>query len=362
MTLLFTYLILAIVVSFICSILEAVLLSVTPSYIESLKVKGKLDLQKGLHALKQDIDKPLAAILSFNTIAHTVGAAGVGAQATKVFGSQYLGVISAVLTFLILIFSEIIPKTVGANYWKSLLGITVKFLKVLIILMYPLVILAKSITKIFSKKEGSASISRQEIFAMTNLGEREGIFEAGESKMLKNMIHFRNVTAEDIMTPRTVIFMKQQDLTVKDLFEAADFEKISRIPIFKNNRDDVTGYVHKTDVLTSLAQDKHELKLHEIKREITLIDKDTKMLELLEVLMTSKEHIVLVYDKYGGIAGLVTLEDVIETVIGREIMDEFDGVDDMQNLARNRWQKRALAQGIISEKDLEDEQTKPKII
>lgn len=359
MVLLIAYLVLAIFISFLCSILEAVLLSVTPSYIESLKEEGKIGLQKRLEKLKGDIDKPLAAILSFNTIAHTVGAAGVGAQAAKVFGDDYIGITSAVLTLLILVFSEIIPKTIGASYWRSLSGFTAKTLKILMWLMLPLVILSQGITKLLSRKEKEGSVSREEVSAMADIGEREGIFEANESKMLKNMIRFRQVRVEGIMTPRPVMVMVDEKLTIADLFGHSDFQKVTRIPVYSDNRDQITGYVHKHEVLTMLAKDKHNMKLSEIKRQIMMVDKKIGVLEILERFVKSKESIALATDMYGTVSGLVTMEDVMETLLGIEIMDEFDSVEDMQLLARRRWEERALALGIIQadrEKKKQEEQ------
>jgi CBS domain containing-hemolysin-like protein len=359
MVLLISYLLLAIFISFLCSVLEAVLLSVTPSYIESLRTEGKVQLQKRLAHLKQDIDKPLAAILSFNTIAHTVGAAGVGAQAAAIFGDQYIGIISAVLTLLILVFSEIIPKTIGANYWRSLVGFTARTLKVLMVMMYPLVLLAQGITKLLSSKKKEATVSRAEVFAMADLGEREGVFHTVESKMLKNRIRFRQIKAKDIMTPRTVIVTIQQDKNIQELFDMPEFEKVSRVPLFNANRDDITGYVHKVDVLTALAKDEHQTPLTQISRNILMVSEDMQLLQLLDKFLESKEHIALVNDHYGGVSGLVTMEDVMETVLGMEIIDEFDSVEDMQVLARDRWKKRAIALGIIT-KPTEKDSTSPK--
>lgn len=348
MLLLFIYLAVAILISFLCSILEAVLLSITPSFVESVKQSKRRQLGFALEQLKSNVDRPLAAILSFNTIAHTVGAAGVGAQAAKVFGNEYLGVVSAVLTLLILIFSEIIPKTIGANYWRSLIGFTAKTLKVLIFLMYPLVVLSKGITKLLSKDDANAtSVSRAEVSAMADIGEKEGVFASTESKMIKNLVTLRNITAEDVMTPRTVMVMMQEDKQLEELFNHETFDKFSRIPVFKKNRDDISGYVHKIDVLSRLANDEHELKLKDIKREVMMVSHEMKLPLVLDELVESKEHFALVTDRYGGVAGLVSMEDVMETLLGREIMDEFDGIEDMQEYARNQWRSRAKRLGLV---------------
>ena len=348
MLLLFVYLGIAILVSFLCSILEAVLLSITPSYVESIKT-SKSNLGQELEKLKQNIDRPLAAILSFNTIAHTVGAAGVGAQAAYVFGNQYLGIVSAVLTLLILVFSEIIPKTIGASYWRSLVGFTVKTLKVLIFLMYPLVLLSKGITRLLEKDGEISSVSRAEMSARADLGEKEGVFEATESKMIKNLVTLRNITAEDVMTPRTVSVMIQEDKKLQEVLDNEAFEKFSRIPIYRNNRDDITGYVHKLDVLNHLAEDRHNMLLKEVKREVMMVDHAMKLPVVLDEMVESKEHFALVTDRYGGVAGLVTMEDIMETLLGREIMDEFDGIKDMQAYAREQWRQRAVKLGLLIE-------------
>lgn len=362
MSLLLFYLFLALVVSFLCSILEAVLLSITPSYIGSLKSHGKEELSKELSDLKKDIDKPLSAILSFNTIAHTVGAAGVGAQAAVVFGNSYLVITSVVLTLLILVFSEIIPKTIGANYWRSLTGFTSSTLKILIILMYPLVLLSQLITKILSKKDGESSISRAEVSAMADIGHREGIFREGESKMLKNMIMFRNIRAEDIMTPRTVMVMVQEELSVNSLYQNEEFSKFSRFPVFHENRDDITGYVHKNDVLTKLAEDQPNVTLKEIKRNILVVAAGITLPELLDKFLESKEHIALATDRYGGVSGLVTMEDIMETVLGEEIMDEYDSEKDMQEYARERWKARAMELGIIDEEQKHTKSIRDQVV
>jgi len=326
-------------------------LSITPSYVESLRQKEDSTLGVQLAALKENVDRPLAAILSFNTIAHTVGAAGVGAQAAVVFGNQYLGIVSAVLTLLILIFSEIIPKTIGASYWRSLVGFSVKTLNVLIVLMYPLVVLSKLITKILARDEKIASVSRAEVSAMADIGEKEGVFASTESKMIKNLVTLRNITAEDVMTPRTVIIMIQEEKSLQELHDFEPFERFSRIPVFNKNRDDITGYVHKIDVLSRLADDQHNLQLKEIKRDVMMVDHAMKLPIVLDRFVESKEHFALVTDRFGGVAGLVTMEDIMETLLGREIMDEFDGIEDMQEYARDRWRRRAAQRGLLSEEE-----------
>ena len=346
MTLLIIYLCVALLVSFLCSILEAVLLSITPSFVASLEEKGD-PLGPRLNRLKSDIDKPLAAILSFNTIAHTVGAAGVGAQAAKVFGNEYLGIVSGVLTLLILIFSEIIPKTLGALYWRGLAGFTAQTLKVLIFLMYPLVILSKGITRIIAGNKKNEVISRDEGSGMTQIGADAGIFKENESIMLRNMIRLRDVKASDVMTPRSVAVMAPESLTVKEWYSIEKYKTFSRIPVYHENRDDITGYVHKNDILISLADDHDEMQLKELRRDIMHVSLDEDLPVLLDKLLKSQEHMALVTDSFGSVAGIVTQEDIIETVVGVEILDEFDSHADMQEFARDQWKIRAAQRGLL---------------
>ena len=348
MILLIFYLLLAILVSFLCSILEAVLLSITPSYVESLR-QEKGALGEKLNILKKNIDRPLAAILSLNTIAHTVGAAGVGAQAALVFGDQYIGVISGVLTLLILVFSEIIPKTLGANYWRSLTGFTANTLKILIIILYPLVVMSQWITNIISKKDKGASVSREEISAMADIGHKEGVFEEQESRILKNLIRFKSITAEDVMTPRIVLCAAPEDYTVQQMYDQPNFKKFSRFPVYKKSLDNVTGYIHKNDVVDKLANDLHNVKLNEIKRDVIVVNEKIPITELFDSLITKKEQMAVVVDNYGGVVGMATMEDMVETLLGLEIVDEFDSVVDMQIYAREKWQSRAKDHGILTE-------------
>jgi CBS domain containing-hemolysin-like protein len=354
MTLLILYLSLAILVSFLCSILEAVILSITPSFIEAQEQKGSR-MGKKLKAMKANIDRPLAAILSLNTIAHTVGAAGVGAQATKVFGDAYVGWISAGLTFLILVFSEIIPKTLGASFWRSLVSFAVNALSVMIFILYPLVLLSQGVTYILSRNRKQQNlVSRAEVSAMADIGHKEGIFEEGESRILKNLIRFKSIQVENIMTPRTVVVAAQEDMTLAELFQDKGFFRFSRIPVYSENIDNITGYIHKHDILDNLANDNHRMKLKDIRRKMLVVTKNLSIPDLFEEMMREKEQVALAVDDFGGMAGIVTVEDVLETLLGMEIVDEFDSAQDMQAYARERWKRRAVRLGILSEDDIEN--------
>lgn len=345
MGLLFFYLVLAIAISFLCSIMEAVILSVSVSFIETREMEGRPGALL-LRDLKKNIDRPLAAILSINTVAHTVGAAGVGAQAVEVFGEAYFGWISAILTLLILIFSEIIPKTIGARYWRRLALPSAGILLVMIYISYPLVIISKWITRLFSGSQDEKSVSREEITAMAKIGTKEGVFEKSEEKVIRNLMRLRSINVRAIMTPRTVMVAASEDLLLTDFFKNKDFLSFSRIPIYRNSVDNITGYVLKYDVLEKLAEDRFNLKLKDIRREMLVTFESISIPKLFEQLLEKKEHIGLIVDEYGGVEGIATLEDVFETLFGLEITDETDLQVDMQKLARERWLKRAKAMNI----------------
>lgn len=336
MGLIFLYLFGALSISFLCSILEAVLLSTPMSYI-SMKEEEGSKTAKLLKKYKSEIDGPVAAILSLNTIAHTIGAAGVGAEAGKVFGEEYFGVISAILTILILVFSEIIPKTIGANSWRALAIPATKIIKVLIVITYPFVKLSEFITKIFDRGE-QTTVSREEVSAMVNVGVEEGVFQVKEKKIIQNFIKLDSVLAEDIMTPNLVVESVPETLTVKEFYALKDLSH-SRIPVYKDNRDYITGYILRATVLERLAEDKFNTKLSDIMRPMLSFGEEVSVSEIWEKMLESKEHISVITDEYGCMRGLVTMEDVIETMLGVEIVDEYDKTEDMQELARERWQK-----------------------
>lgn len=354
MTLLFTYLALAIGVSFVCSILEAVLLSVSQSYIAVMERKGQ---KSGilLRELKEDIDKPLSAILSLNTIAHTVGAAGVGAQAQIVFGSGYVGITSAILTLLILFLSEIIPKTLGATYWRKLAPATGRMLRWMIWILYPFVILSLMITRLLSGDENQVTFSREELSAMAERGVEEGIFEQEESDILKNLVQLRSLRIKDIMTPRIVVVGFNEEKTVADVLHKVEEIRFSRLPLYGESEDDITGYVLKNDLLIRLAKGEKDIKLKELKREILILPDFLSLQDFFERLLEKQEHIAVAVDEYGGFSGVVTMEDLVETLLGMEIVDEVDAIDDMQKMAREKWQERARRLGIIDQDtDAED--------
>jgi CBS domain containing-hemolysin-like protein len=342
MTLLIFFVLLALCVSFACSIMEAVLLSVTPAYVAAAQ---QTPHGKRLQRLKRDVNRPLAAILSLNTMANTVGAAGAGAQAATVFGDAYIGVFSGVLTLLILVLSEVIPKSVGARYWRELAPFVSRVLGPMIWILWPLVKMSELLTRRLSRGAPGIGFQKDELAAMAEIGRQEGVITDGEIRILKNLLRFRTLRVSDIMTPRTVVFAFPDSLTVEEALDQGHL-RYSRIPIYGNSLDDVTGYVLKDEILLHVSEDRLAVRLREIQRKFTAVPESMSVPLLFEALLESREHIALVVDEYGGTDGVVTIEDVIETLLGLEIVDEADVAQDMQELARQQWRKRARALGI----------------
>lgn len=349
MTLLLVYLLLALGVSFFCSIAEAVLLSVRPSYVAALE-QNRGRGARTLRILRDNLDRPLAAILTANTIAHTVGAAGVGAQTTVVFGSEYLGVASGILTLLVLVLSEIIPKTLGATYWQALAPTFGLLILWLTRALLPVVILSEKLTRLLSRGGAAGlSFSRDEMRAMAAMGEKEGALDSKEHRMISNLMKLNRLSVRDIMTPRPVIFSAAAEMKVGDFFDAHADKPFSRIPVHDGDTDSITGYVLKNDLLLAQAKDDFDARLDRFRRPFLVLPDLASASQVFDRLMHDKSHIALVVDEYGTVQGIVTLEDVIETVIGLEITDELDNVEDMQALARERWRDRMGAIGIDAE-------------
>ncbi len=355
MTLLIVYVLIALVFSFLCSIAEAVLLSTTPSFIVNLEKHGR-PAGKLLRGLKEDVDRPLAAILSLNTIAHTVGAVGAGAQAAEVFGSAYIGIASAVLTLLILVLSEIIPKTVGATYWRVLAPWVGRFVQALVWILFPLVLLSEQLTRLFSSKARKKIFRRDEFAALAELGVREGALEAKESRILKNLFRFPTLKIRDIMTPRTVVFALHEELTIGEYLERYPQAHFSRIPVYQVDRDHLTGFVLKDDLVLAHASGENAAQLRAFRRPLPALPGTVDLSQFLEYLLDQRKHIVLVVDEYGGVEGIATLEDVVETLLGLEIVDESDKTVDMQALARAQWEKRAKRLQLIPEEPEREDQ------
>lgn len=334
MGLILLYFLGALSLSFLCSVLEAVLLSTPMSYISMRENQGSKTATL-MKQYKNNVDRPVGAILSLNTIAHTIGSAGVGAESIKIFGEQYFGLISAILTLLILVLSEIIPKTIGASYWRSLAMPSTRIIRVLILITYPLVLLSELITKVFTPRGNQASMSREEVSAMVDVGTTEGIFRESESKLIKSCIALSGVKARQIMTPSIVVESACQDLTVKD-FQAKQSWRFSRIPVYAGDKDYITGYVLKDAVLKLLSEDQFHVKLSDLKRPILTFREEESVFQIWEKMLEKREHISVIIDEYGGLRGLVTMEDIIETMTGVEIVDEDDVAVDMQALAKEK--------------------------
>lgn len=345
MILLLLYVSLALGVSFACSIMEAVLLSVTPGYVGALEKRGD-PAGEHLREMKEEIERPLAAILTLNTIAHTVGAAGAGAQAAVVFGSAAVGIFSAVLTFLILIFSEIIPKTLGASYWRKLAPPVARLLPALVWLVWPLVILSLWLDRLLSPGKKGSGISRDEIAALAEEGRRSGVMKEAESRIIERLFLFGELRTHDVMTPRTVVFALPAEASLEDVLTEHDVLPFSRIPIYGDGPDDVLGYVLKDELLRRAASGEGALPLEELRRDFVVVPESLALPDLFERLVEEGELIALVVDEYGAVEGIVSMEDVIETILGREIVDEADSVEDMRELARKRWRRRAARMGI----------------
>lgn len=348
-TYLLLYLFLAIFVSFVCSVLEATLMSTTLSYINLREEEGykpALLMKK----FKLETERPLAAILSLNTIANTVGAAGVGQQATEVFGSEWFGLCSGVMTVIILLVGEIVPKTVGTTYWKRLMGVAAHAIQVLIVLMWPIVKLIELVSRLFPEQD-EATVSREEVIAMANVGEEEGVIEEDENKMIRNLMRLNEVKAYEVMTPRVVAAIAPENMTLKDYYDSDRYDHFSRIPVYAESQEFITGYVLRDDALEELTEDQFQKTLGEIKRPLLYFNEEANMGDIFDRMLQEKSQIGVVIDEYGCFQGVLTFEDVIETIFGFEIIDEMDVVTDMQQYARERWQQRQKKYRVLSQKE-----------
>lgn len=340
------YVLLALVFSFLCSVAESVLLSITPSYIEGQKERRPKHAALMKRLRQDNVDRSLAAILTLNTIAHTVGAIGAGSKATVIFGSAWFGLFSAVMTLLILFLSEIVPKTLGAVYWIKLVSPISYFVNALIVVLYPIVWISERLTKFISHGKDIHIFSRDEFIAMAQVGVETGHIHDKESRIIRNIFRFESLKVDDIMTPRTVISALPEDMMIIDSLKQVAQIPFSRLPLYTTHIDDITGFVLKEDILINAAQKRGDEKLKALKRDIFAVPESVSLTALLERFLKERQHIALVVNEHGGTDGLVTLEDVIETLMGMEIMDETDDVEDMRALARKQWKERAKEMGL----------------
>ncbi len=334
------YVAIALGISFLCSVLEAILLSTSHSYIE-MNIESGSSAARLMQQHKADVERPIAAILTLNTVAHTVGAAGAGAEAVAIFGNQWFGLISAVLTILILVFSEIIPKTIGATYWKELNAFAAYAIRVLVMILFPAVWLLEKTTQLLkSESTNQPTISRVELEVMARIGASEGAILEGEDRILRNLLHLTTFAVKDIMTPRTVVVAFQKDATVREVVENNPALPYSRLPIYNESMDDIAGFVLRYEIFQAYADGEKDKPLIELTREIGVIPETNSVSSALEMFISKQLHIMLVIDEYGGTAGIVTMEDAIETLLGIEITDESDIVADLRKMAEQRYQRQ----------------------
>lgn len=315
------------------------MLSVSMSFIET-KDREKPGSTKLLRKYKNNIDKPISAILSLNTVAHTIGAAGVGAQATKLWGDEVFGITSAILTLAILVLSEILPKVIGATYWRQLAVLASRVIQVMIIITYPLVFLSELMTKLLFKKKPNNNTSREEISVLADIGQKEGILKEKENNIIQNLINLNEIDVKDAMTPRSVVVAADEDMTLLEFIKIKKYATFTRIPIYKETLDDISGYILRPVVYENIVKGQGDMKLSQIRREFIVVYNNISLSTLWERLLIKKEHIALVTDQYGGVDGLITMEDIIESILGLEIVDERDSFDDMQQLARDKWARK----------------------
>lgn len=340
MLLLIIYLLIALVFSFLCSIAEAVILSVSNVYISMSQSQGEKSGEI-LEELTSDINRPLSAILTLNTVAHTMGAAGAGAQATVVFGDAYLGIVSAVLTLLILVFSEIIPKTLGATFWRQLAPATAYFLKYLIIVLYPFVKMSQRLTRGFKEETPLKGLSRLELSAMAELSKKEGQLADQETHFLVNLLAFNDIKIKDAMTHRTMVFSLSEQITVETFFHKYDSVTFSRIPVYEDGEPEkISGFVMKSDLYLAQARGNGTNTLVQYRKDMVALLSSMPLQTTFSHFIDKHVHILLVVDEYGGLEGILTLEDLLESLLGLEITDEQDENASMKKLAKLKWKRR----------------------
>ena len=342
MTALILYFSLALTISFICSLMESVILSVTHTHIAVL-IKDDRKAGFRLKNLKGTISRPLAAILTLNTIAHTVGAAGVGAQALKLYGNKWVAIASAILTLSILIFSEIIPKTLGAVYWKRLSAFSAITIQGLIYFTYPFVWLLEAISHILTPAKPEGQITREEMVVMAELGEVEGTIQEKETHLIENILKLNMILAEEVLTPRSVIFAFQKDQTVGEVMDENPEVIFSRIPIYSTSLDDILGIIHRYDLQNKYSEDDFGATMESFMTPVETVLVTESVASILDRFIQKREHIFIVKDEFGGTEGIISLEDAIETLLGVEIVDEFDSVADMRKFAREKWHEKKQA-------------------
>jgi len=343
MELLLVYLFGALFFSFICSVLEAVLLSITPSFVE-ISINKNQKHGSVIKSVKKNIDKSISAILTVNTIAHTIGAAGVGAQSAKIFGDEFMLITSSILTLSILYLSEILPKIIGAVYWKRLAIVSSYAIKWMIFFTQPFILLAGFITKAL-KPNNKTKISREEILAITEFGEREGVVSEKEGDLIEKLFDFKKMKVKDVMTPTTVVFAVPKQMKVCEYIKLEDFNTFSRIPVYDGNINNIIGVVLRNTLFLEIINNNEECKIQDIIKPVFHVSESIPLAKALDLFIKRKEHIFIVHNSYGQTMGIVSLEDIIETLLGIEIMDELDKVEDLQVLAKKKLKERMMKNG-----------------
>jgi len=341
MTPLISYFLAALLVSFLCSLLESVLLSLSITHVSVMEKEGKRS-GKIMAELKENINRPLAAILTINTIAHTAGAAGVGAETHQVFGNEWVSVASVILTLAILIFSEIIPKTIGSVYSKSLAAFTAFTCQFLMWLVYPFVLLSESMSTLIPGAENGreAKASREELLAMAEMSEDEGAIDEQEGDIIENLIKLDDIPVEEVMTPRSVVFALNQDETVGEVVEKHSPIAFSRIPIYDEDLDSIIGFVNRYTLVNKQAEDKFHIQMKELMKPIHSVNENKSVSDVLDQFVKRRQQLFIVQDEFGTTTGLISLEDAIETLLGVEIVDEHDHVVDMRKLATAKMMEK----------------------
>ena len=330
----------AIIVSFICSVSEASLLSITPSYIAQLEEKNPR-WYKRIAKLKRNIDTPLAAILTLNTIANTVGAAGIGAQVTNLYGSAYLGLASGMMTLAILILSEIMPKTIGAKYWRSLIPAVCIMVEAMVFVLKPVLVIFKFIMSLFGKSE-MADV-KGEIKALAKIGRDENLLDDTKFSIINNIIKLQEVTVGDVMTPRTVVHKVRPGMTIKEFDCFLCSTPFSRFPIIDEKEETFLGYIHKS---SSYKAPNDNDKIEKYARPMRSYSDEAHLEDVLNSMLEDHSHMALVIDAFENWVGIITLEDIIETILGKEIVDETDQVADMRLYAKQKWKKKREQKGL----------------
>ena len=346
MTILIFYILLVLGVSFLCSLLESVFLSITYSYTQLLiKKNNKSGIL--LQFLKEKTDHSLAAILTLNTVCNTIGAAGVGAQVLKLYGNKWVAIASIILTFLILIFSEIIPKTIGAMYWRKIAPVAAYVIRFFIFITKPFIVILKIISRMVAPDKVEKKLSRDELFVFIEIGMKEEVLKTKEAKIIKNVLKLDKIFAEDILTPVSVLVAYQKNQTVVDVLKKQTDSRFSRIPVYNESLDDIIGVVHQTKLVDFYFNGQKDEILENLITPIHVVPHSASITSLLDDFIKRREHLFLVVDEYGSSVGIVTLEDVFETLLGEEIVDEFDSVEDMRKFAIEKWRKRKKERIII---------------